>query len=93
MNVGKKQHLKKNLIDAQNPNYSVMHHAPVLVVIAGDSKNPKARVDVGIMLQTILLSSHALGLGSCPIGMLFLRLFTLKTKTSLKLLTYQTVMK
>lgn len=66
----KKTAPKKNLIDAQNPNYSVMHHAPVLVVIAGDVKNPKARVDVGIMLQTILLSSHALGLGSCPIGML-----------------------
>lgn len=52
------------------PEYSVFHNAPVLIVIAGDSNNPKSRVDVGIMLQTILLSAHGLGLGTCPIGML-----------------------
>lgn len=50
--------------------YNVLHHAPVLIVIAGDSKNPKSRIDIGIMMQTILLSAHGLGLGTCPIGML-----------------------
>ncbi|WP_437920000.1 nitroreductase family protein [Sphingobacterium sp. LRF_L2] len=58
------------LANARNPEFSTYHHAPVLIVIAGDSNNVKSRVDVGIMLQTILLSAHALGLGTCPIGRL-----------------------
>ncbi len=66
----KKTALATSAANARNPEYSVFHHAPVLIVIAGESKNIKARVDVGIMLQTILLSAHGLGLGTCPIGML-----------------------
>ncbi len=71
---------------ARDPEFSVYHHAPILIVIAGESKNPKARVDVGIMLQTILLSAHGLGLGTCPIGMLIPPLILPENKDLMKLL-------
>lgn len=71
---------------ARDPEFSVLHHAPILIVIAGESKNPKARVDVGIMLQTILLSAHGLGLGTCPIGMLIPPLILPENQDIIKLL-------
>ena len=71
---------------ARDPEFSVYHHAPILIVIAGESKNPKARVDVGIMLQTILLSAHGLGLGTCPIGMLIPPLILPENQNLMKLL-------
>ncbi|MDL1912945.1 MAG: nitroreductase [Bergeyella sp.] len=77
---------KKDTALARDLEFSVFHHAPVLIVIAGDSKNPKARVDVGIMLQTILLSAHGLGLGTCPIGMLIPPLTLPENRDIIKLL-------
>lgn len=50
--------------------FSIFYGAPVLIVISADPKNNKARTDVGLMMQNILLSAHALGLGTCPIGAL-----------------------
>lgn len=50
--------------------FSISHHAPTLIVIASDKTSPYAKLDTGIALQTILLSSHALGLGTCPLGTL-----------------------
>lgn len=52
----------------KEPGFSVFHHAPTVIIIASDPSNASASLDVGIMLQNILLSSHALGLGTCPIG-------------------------
>nr|WP_322626454.1 nitroreductase [uncultured Flavobacterium sp.] len=76
----------KDAESARDPEFSAFHHAPVLIVIAGESKNPKARVDVGIMLQTILLSAHGLGLGTCPIGMLIPPLILPENNDIIKLL-------
>lgn len=76
----------KDAESARDMEFSVLHHAPILIVIAGESKNPKARVDVGIMLQTILLSAHGLGLGTCPIGMLIPPLILPENKDIIKLL-------
>lgn len=50
--------------------FSITHHAPTVVVIASDKSNPYAMLDCGIALENILLSSHALGLGTCTIGSL-----------------------
>lgn len=52
----------------KEPEFSVFHHAPTLIVIARDVSNPSSSLDCGIILQNILLSAHAIGLGTCPIG-------------------------
>ncbi len=52
----------------REPGFSISHHAPTFVVIATEKGAAHARLDAGIALQNILLSSHALGLGTCPLG-------------------------
>lgn len=54
----------------REPGFSIFHNSPTLIVIARDKKNSYSMMDCGIMLQNILLSAHALDLGSCPIGSL-----------------------
>ena len=53
---------------AQEPGFSVFHHAPTLIAIAGDKNNAYAKVDIGLISQNIMLAAHALGWGTCPIG-------------------------
>lgn len=53
---------------AGEPGFSVFHHAPVLVVVGKDKSNSYSTLDCGLLTQNILLSAHALGLGTCPIG-------------------------
>jgi len=54
----------------REPGFSISHHAPTIIVIATQKGAAHARLDAGIALQNILLSSHALGLGTCPLGTL-----------------------
>ncbi len=54
----------------REPGFSILHHAPTLIVIAGEKGSPYTKLDAGLALQNILLSSHALGLGTCPLGSL-----------------------
>lgn len=54
----------------REPEFSITHHAPTVVVIASDKSNPYAILDSGIAVENILLSSHALGVGTCTIGSL-----------------------
>lgn len=54
----------------REPGFSIFHNSPTLIVIAGDKANANARLDIGILMQNILLSAHAMGLGTCPIGSL-----------------------
>lgn len=45
--------------------------APVALLILMDEALPKGRlVDVGIFLGYLLLSAQALGLGTCPLGLI-----------------------
>ena len=55
---------------ASEPGFSIFHHAPTLIVIGKDKSNNFSSIDCGIITQNILLSAHALGLGTCPIGSL-----------------------
>lgn len=48
-------------------NFSIFHNAPTLIIIAGDTKHPDAHLDVGIVLQNILLAAHGTGLSTCPL--------------------------
>lgn len=52
------------------PGFSISHHAPTLIVIASKKESSYAKIDAGLALQNILLSAHALGLGTCPLGSL-----------------------
>ncbi len=54
----------------KKPGFSIFHSAPTLIVIARDKNNPISYLDCGIILQNILLSAHAIGLGTCPLGTL-----------------------
>lgn len=54
----------------REPGFSISHHAPTVIVIASEKASPYAKLDAGLALQNILLSAHALGLGTCPLGTL-----------------------
>lgn len=54
----------------KEPGFSIFHNSPTLIVIARDVSNSVSYLDCGIILQNILLSSHAIGLGTCPLGTL-----------------------
>lgn len=70
LNYAEGRELQGSAARYREPGFSVFHGSPTLIVIAGDKSNASARMDIGIMLQNILLSAHALGLGTCPIGSL-----------------------
>ena len=50
--------------------FSIFHNAPTLIVIARDKNSTISYLDSGIILQNILLSAHAIDLGTCPLGTL-----------------------
>ncbi|MCI1681646.1 MAG: nitroreductase [Bacteroides sp.] len=62
--------MKGSAAHYKEPGFSVFHGAPTLVVIARDKSNDYSMMDCGSAMQNILLSAHALGLGTCPIGSL-----------------------
>ncbi|WP_338731486.1 nitroreductase family protein [Mangrovimonas cancribranchiae] len=68
------------------PGFSIFHDAPTLIVIARDKNNPYSNLDCGIILQNILLSAHALNLGTCPLGAMVPSMNSKKNKDILELL-------
>lgn len=54
----------------REPGFSIFHGAPTLIVIARDKSSSISYLDCGILLQNILLSAHAIDLGTCPLGTL-----------------------
>ncbi|MDR3117013.1 MAG: nitroreductase family protein [Puniceicoccales bacterium] len=53
----------------QEPNASVLYHAPVLVVIAGDmGRSPMAPADCFLAAENILLAAWSFSIGSCIIA-------------------------
>lgn len=53
---------------AAEPGFSVFHGATTVIVVARDVENNYSFLDVGLLTQNMLLSAHAIGLGTCPIG-------------------------
>jgi nitroreductase len=53
---------------AAEPNFSVFHHAPTLLVIAADSENHYAKGDCGNFAQNVMLAAESLNIGTCIIG-------------------------
>eukprot|EP01090_Pellita_catalonica_P012059 TRINITY_DN253_c0_g1_i4.p2 TRINITY_DN253_c0_g1~~TRINITY_DN253_c0_g1_i4.p2 ORF type:complete len:216 (-),score=24.90 TRINITY_DN253_c0_g1_i4:489-1136(-) len=54
----------------REPGFSIFHSAPTLIVIARNKSSNISYLDSGIILQNILLSAHAIDLGTCPLGTL-----------------------
>ena len=45
--------------------------APIAIIVTMDRLFPKARyLDVGLSVSYLLLAAHAMGLGTCPIGLI-----------------------
>jgi nitroreductase len=63
------------LANVPGSGFHSFYKAPVLIVLAHDKNNPYSLLDAGLITENILLSAHALGLGTCPLGSL-VTLFT-----------------
>ncbi|WDF70018.1 nitroreductase [Sphingobacterium oryzagri] len=70
LNFAKGKEFQGSAARYREAGFSIFHDAPTLIVIATDKSNPGAKLDAGIALQNILLSAHAIGLGTCPLGTL-----------------------
>jgi nitroreductase len=53
-----------------DPNYSVFHGAPCLILVSHETARRWGKIDTALASQNIMLAAHALGLGTCYIGML-----------------------
>ena len=86
LNYAKGKEFQGSAADYRDPEFSIFHHAPTLIVIARDKASGISYLDCGILLQNILLSAHAIGLGTCPLGTLVPILNLPENKDILKLL-------
>lgn len=86
LNFAKGKEFQGSAARYREADFSIFHHAPTLIVIATDKANPGAKLDAGIALQNILLSAHAIGLGTCPLGTLVATMNLPENQDILKLL-------
>lgn len=54
----------------QDSNYHILHHAPCVLLVSYEGERTWGKVDSALAAQNIMLSAHALGLGTCYIGRL-----------------------
>lgn len=54
-------------IKFKGEGFSIFHNSPTLVVIAGDTTHADSHLDIGIVVQNVMLAAHALGLATCPL--------------------------
>ncbi|MFR9164887.1 MAG: nitroreductase [Dysgonomonas sp.] len=57
-----------DMLKKLNDIKSVFYNAPTFIFVARDVNNPTSASDCGMLSQNILLSAHAMGLGTCVIG-------------------------
>ncbi len=55
-------------VQADDPNYSVFWHAPVVILLADDKAATWAHFDCGAAAENICLAATSLGIGSLVIG-------------------------
>lgn len=60
--------MEGNASKSQEPNFSVFHGAPTVIVVANDTKNDYSEVDCGLLGQNILVSAESMNLGTCVVG-------------------------
>lgn len=65
------------------PDLNVFYDAGTLIVICGESANPFLPADCWLAAQNLMLTAHAMGLGTCVIGSAVAALNEPKTKLEL----------
>jgi nitroreductase len=68
INWAKGKQLQGSASHASEPNFSVFHHSPTLVVVAADVENHYSKGDCGMFAQNVMLAAESLGIGTCVIG-------------------------
>lgn len=53
---------------AKSPSDTVFYNAPLLIMIANDTRYSDSEQDCRLAAQNMMLAAHALGIGSCFIG-------------------------
>lgn len=86
LNFAKGKTFQGSAAHYKEPGFSIFHHAPTLIVIASPKEDKLAPMDDGIALENILLTAHAMGLGTCPLGTLVTTLNQPENRDLLKLL-------
>ena len=56
------------LVELRDPDFSIFHNAPVLIVICARSSGPFVEADCWLAAENLMLAACALGLGSCVVG-------------------------
>lgn len=56
------------LTELRDPEFSIFHNAPVLIVICARSTGPFVEADCWLAAENLMLAACALGLGSCVVG-------------------------
>ncbi len=51
-----------------DPDFHIFYHAPTLILISADKAGPWIVEDCSLAAENLMLSAHAMGLGSCWIG-------------------------
>jgi nitroreductase len=59
------ENLHDRLID---PNFDILYHAPVLIVISSAHPGPWAAINCALAAENLMLAAREAGLGSCWIG-------------------------
>lgn len=54
----------------QDACYHVFHHAPCLLLVSYETARSWGKIDSALAAENIMLAAHALGLGTCYIGLL-----------------------
>lgn len=75
------EYMKKR---GDNEGFHLFYHAPTVILLSGDEKNPSAAVDCAAAVQNMLLQAESFGLGSCWIGFTAFLLNSEKGKAIIK---------
>lgn len=51
-----------------DPNFHIFYHAPVLLLISATAQGPWIVEDCALAAENLMLTAHAIGLGTCWIG-------------------------
>ncbi|MFH0859684.1 MAG: nitroreductase family protein [Candidatus Altiarchaeota archaeon] len=52
----------------QSKEDTIFYGAPLLIIVTAEKEYKWAKIDCGILAQTMFLAAHSMGLGSCYIG-------------------------
>lgn len=59
-------HVKNRTLD---PDFNLFYNASTLIIVCANKEEPESEIDCYLACQNLMLAAHALGLGTCPIGL------------------------